>query len=158
MRKLFITSAALQACLPFSSTYFFRLCFGAGLNHWNSRLQPQTLLNTSYSFIIKGYVASWEKLLSYRQLHRLDQLLAPQPWNWGYKETLGSCGYQSRTVCYIYNSTAGFGCFLKQNLRHMFLLGFEWLAVTLKMHWIRRLQVENDSHNDQAECKGQSRG
>lgn len=127
--------------LPFPPTYFFRLCFGAGLNHWNFTLLPYTLLNTLYFFYRKKHHE--------KNYYLIDNCtgwinLAPQAWNRGYKETLGCCGYQSRTARYIYNCTAGLDCFSKQNLRHMFLLGFEWLVVTLKMHWIRWLQVKND--------------
>lgn len=132
--------------LPFSPTYFFRLCFGAQLNHWMSG----HCWALHISFIIKDHVASWEELLSYRQLHRLGQLLAPQAWNWGHKETLGSSGYRSRTVDCIHKSTTGLDCFLKESVRHMFLLGFEWLGETLKVHWMRRLHVNSDS------CKRES--
>lgn len=66
-----MASAALQGSPPVPPVYLFRLGFGAGLSHWNSRLQPQTF---HISVIIRGCVASWEKLLFYGQLHRWEQL------------------------------------------------------------------------------------
>lgn len=94
----------------FCPFYPFRLGFGAGLNHWNSRLQPQTF---HISVIIRGCEASWEKLLVYEWLHRWEQL-----WHCrlGAEDTqkLRSCGAQSRTAGYTDSSSAALGCSLKK--------------------------------------------
>lgn len=126
--KHFVASAALQGSPPVPPVYLFRLGFGAGLNHWNSRFQPQTF---HISVIIRGCVASWQKLVFYGQLHRWEQVWHCRLGTEGTKEHSGSEVPKAGQWLTNSSSTA-LDCSFKKTWGITFLLGLEGLAVTGK--------------------------
>lgn len=137
-----MASAALQGSPPVSPVYLFRLGFGAGLSHWNSRLQPQTF---HISVILRGCVASREKSLFYGQLHGWEQLWHCRLGTEGVKKHSGAAvakaGQWGTQTAALQPCTAP-QWKLEAYLSFWGLKELQWLERCSE--W---LEVKNDSHN-----------